>query len=433
MSWAHRFRLRQQVKGSLWLVPMLCAVVGPLLAEATTALDRNVELPAAWNYTASTATTVLSAIVGATVGLTGFVVAFGVLIVQMATQTLSPRYMRLWYRDVLQKAVLGTFLGTITFSYSLLRRVEPDSVPDIGVTLAGLAVTASLILFLLYLNHFIHRLRPVAVAAGVAEAGARVFSERPRAVAEPPERLEPARDPLLCVTATTAGALQAIDQRGLVAAAVAHDCVLALPRAVGDFVTLGTELVDVYGDAPGPSADRIRGMIAIGDERTIEQDPGFALRVLVDIAIRALSPAVNDPTTAVQLLDRVEQLLQLIGTSDLGGRGELRDDSGRVRVVIATPAWEDFLALGVREIRHYGATSAQVTRRLRAVLESLHERVRPEHRPAVAREIQALDAAVEALVPDEAARRFAGRPDRQGIGGTGSARAGFTPTHPLDL
>jgi uncharacterized membrane protein len=113
--------------------------------------------------------------------------------------------------------------------------------------------------------------------------------------------------------------------------------------------------------------------------------------------------------------------MQLIGTSDLRGRGELRDESGRVRVVIATPAWEDYVALGISEIRH-GATSAQVTRRLRAVLENLHDRVRPEHRSAVVREIEALDAAIDARVPAEAERRFARRPDRQGIGGAAAAR-----------
>ena len=98
---------RQRLKGSLWLVPLVCAVAGPLLAELTVAIDARVDAAARWSYSESTASTVLSAIVGAMVGLTGFVVAFGVLVVQMATQTLSPRFMRLWYRDGLQKAVLG--------------------------------------------------------------------------------------------------------------------------------------------------------------------------------------------------------------------------------------------------------------------------------------------------------------------------------------
>ena len=125
-SWAARFRRRQRLKGSLWMVPLICAVAGPVLAGLTIAVDNRVDLPAGWTYSESTASTVLSAIVGAMVGLTGFVVAFGVLIVQMATQTLSPRFMRLWYRDGLQKAVLGTFVGTLTFTLALLQRVGPS-------------------------------------------------------------------------------------------------------------------------------------------------------------------------------------------------------------------------------------------------------------------------------------------------------------------
>src|SRR3954466_12751073 len=176
-SWAARFRRRQRLKGSLWMVPLICALAGPVLAELTIALDSTVDVPSGWTYSESTASTVLSAIVGAMVGLTGFVVAFGVLIVQMATETLSPRFMRLWYRDNLQKAVLGMFVGTLTFALALLRRVGPTSVPEIGVTLAGLAVTVSVVLFLIYLDRFIHRLRPVAVAWLVADAGARVFAQ----------------------------------------------------------------------------------------------------------------------------------------------------------------------------------------------------------------------------------------------------------------
>src|SRR4051812_388678 len=174
-SWAATFARRQRLKGSLWFVPLLCAVAGPLLAELSLALDDAVNVPATWSYSESTASAMLSAIVSAMVGLTGFVVAFGVLVVQMATQTLSPRFMRLWYRDAFQKAVLGMFVGTLTYALTLLRAVGPQSVPDIGVTVAALAVTVSVVLFLAYLDRFVHSVRPVAVAWAVAAAGARVF------------------------------------------------------------------------------------------------------------------------------------------------------------------------------------------------------------------------------------------------------------------
>jgi len=148
MSWATRFEARQFLKGSLWVLPLLGGLLGTGLAQVTLLVDDSVRLPSVWNYSASTASGVLTAIVGAMVALIGFVVTIGVLVVQQTTGTLSPRYMRLWYRDRLQKAVLATFLGTFTFAYSLLRRVEDDHVPDVGVTTAGIAVAASIGLLL---------------------------------------------------------------------------------------------------------------------------------------------------------------------------------------------------------------------------------------------------------------------------------------------
>lgn len=415
-SWAARFARRQRLMGSLWFVPLLCAVAGPLLAELAIAVDSRVEPPAAWTYDASTASTILSAIVGAMVGLTGFVVAFGVLVMQLATQTLSPRFMRLWYRDVVQKAVLGTFVGTLTFALALLRAVSPSSIPDVGVTLAALAVTVSVVLFLVYLDRFVHMLRPVSVCWDVAAAGARVFGELTwDPLTAPAER--PAGEPALVVRSGETGMVQAVDRAGLLAAATRRDCVVVLPLAVGDLVTRGSVLIEVFGAVP-PPAGRLRGLVALGEERTIDQDPAFALRILVDIAIRALSPAVNDPTTAVQVLGPVEDLLLRIGETDLSGGGIMRDAEGTARVFIGVRRWDDLLTLALTEIRDYGITSVQVTRRMRALLERLGARVRPEHRPAIAGQLVALDAALVRVVPDQAVREFASRADLQGIGGS---------------
>ena len=422
-SWAARFKRRQRLKGSLWMIPLACALVAPLLAEFTVLIERQIEPPRGWTYSEATASSLLSAIVGAMVGLTGFVVAFGVLVVQMATQTLSPRFMRLWYRDSLQKAVLGTFVGTLTFALALLRRTGPDSVPDIGVTMSGLAVAVSVVLFLVYLDRFIHRLRPIEVAWLVADAGRRVFLEMQPDDSEMEAPLVAAGTPSLAVRSQGAGAIQAIDDNGLLATAIRHDCLVVLPHAVGDIVPHGEVVVQVYGVAAPPPVERLRGLFVIGEERTIEQDPAFALRILVDIAIRALSPAVNDPTTAVQVLGAIEDLLLVIGESDLRGRGAWRDRDGTLRVLVETRRWEDLLALALTEIREYGATATQVTRRTRALLDRLEARVRPEHRAAVAEHIAALEASVERQVSDPAARAFAIRPDPQGIGGPSPSAA----------
>jgi uncharacterized membrane protein len=224
--------------------------------------------------------------------------------------------MRLWYGQPLQKVVLATFAGTFAFAFANLRWVSNSFVPDVGVTVAGLACSGSLVMLLVYLDSFTHHLRPVAVASLVTRRGGRVLSEAGSVLADAQEAGEPARtdEPVLRVAARKAGALRAVHAAGLVGEARRHDCTLVLTCGVGDFVSPGVTLIEVYGgSAPRPEA--LLGCMAFGVERTIDQDPGFAMRILVDIAIRALSPAVNDPTTAVQVLNHIETLLHALATA----------------------------------------------------------------------------------------------------------------------
>jgi uncharacterized membrane protein len=429
--WATRFELRQYLKGSLWVLPLFGGLLGVLLAQAALWADGATRLPSHWNYSASTASGVLTAIVGAMVALLGYVVTIGVLVVQQATGTLSPRYMRLWYRDGLQKAVLATFAGTFTYAFALLRRVEDDFVPDIGVTVAGVAVAVSLALLLIYLDRFTHNLRPVAVAALVGRSGQEVLTEwtaQVRAGGSEDRDVAAPRPgaPVLQVRAVRAGAMQAVNLGALLAAAERHDCTIVLARTVGDFVTVGTTVIEVHGRTP-PPAPHLRALLAIGRERTIEQDPAFAMRVLVDIAIKALSPAINDPTTAVQVLDHIEAFLEVAVSTELRGRYTLVDRAGVLRVVVPGRGWEDYLQLAVTEIRDYGAGSTQVCRRLRALLDGLLQTVSAERRPAVQDEICRLDAAVEIAFPDARTRAVALGSDRQGIGGRIGERIGDEP------
>ncbi|WP_329312409.1 MULTISPECIES: DUF2254 domain-containing protein [unclassified Streptomyces] len=419
MSWAARFRLRQHAKASLWIVPLIGLLLGALLAEWAAGVDGTDGLPGDWQYSATTASNVLSSVVGAMIALLGFVVTIGVLVIQQATGTLSPRYMRLWYRDRLQKAVLATFTGTFAYSFSLLRKIESDSVPDLGVTLSGVAVSVSLMLLLIYLNRFTHNLRPVAIADLVGRLGAKVVlqgTERIRRSAAAEGASLPSGGPVTRIRCEPGGVLQAFDVAGLVAAAVRHDCVLVTAHQVGDFVPPGTTLVEVHGPTR-PDPRRVAGLFALGTERTIEQDPAFALRILVDIAIRALSPAVNDPTTAVQVLNHIDTFLHVVGQARLGARYVLADSQGRPRLVVPGRGWEDYLQLAVTEIREYGATSPQVCRRLRAMLEGLLESQPPEHLPALRAELALLDDSVRRTFADPARRAAANTTDRQGLGG----------------
>ncbi|MEV5231319.1 DUF2254 domain-containing protein [Streptomyces pseudogriseolus] len=432
-TWSFRFRLGQYVRTSLWILPVLGLVLGALLGEAALALDDMVGIPTGWRYTAATATGVLTAIVGAMVALLGFVVTIGVLVVQQATGTLSPRYMRLWYRNRLQKAVLSLFAGTFAFAFTLLRRIGPDTVPDLGVTLAGLAVAVSLLMLLVYLNRFVHDLRPVAVADRVRRTGLRVLGTSVQAQGRCSllgEETHAGRGtPAELVRSADGGAFQGTDVAGLVRFAARHNCVLVVAHRVGDFVPPGGVLLEVHGEPrTPPEPRRLAGMVALGAERTVEQDPAFALRVLADIAARALSSAVNDPTTAVQVLNHVDAFLHAVGRSELRGRHVLGDSDGVPRVVVPGRSWEEYLELGVTEVREYGIGSLQVCRRLRALLDGLLEGVPPERRPAVRRQLALLDTAVEREFPDAVRRSLARTGDRQGIGG-GSPSPDALPRH----
>jgi uncharacterized membrane protein len=424
VSWSTGFRIRQYLRGSLWVLPLLGGVLGVLLGSLDELVDKAVHLPEIWTYSASTASTVLAAIVGAMAALTGFVVTVTVLVVQMATGTFSARYMRLWYRDRMLKALLALLVGTLAFAFALLRRVESSFVPNLGVTIAGLLLVTCLLLFLVFLDRFLHRLRPVAVAVLVADYVRRDFERQEAALAAQPDifwgTYEDGPDPpSLVVLSASAGAIQAVDVGGLISWAREHHCLVVVRRMIGDFVPAGAKLIESYG-APAPDSrteTRLRGMVVLGAERTIEQDPAFGVRIMVDIADKALSAAINDPTTAVQVLNHLGDVLGVIGRLDLSRSRWDPAQGTQTGLVIPARSWEDYLTLGVTEIREYGSSSIQVMRRMRAMLEELREQVRPEHRPAVEDELARLDAAVARAFGDSVDLDRAGTADAQGLGG----------------
>jgi uncharacterized membrane protein len=424
VSWATRFRLRQYVTGSLWVLPLLGAVLGVALGSADVLVDKAAHLPAEFTYSSSTASTVLSSIVGGAAALTGFVVTVTVLVVQMATQTFSARYMRLWYRDRVLKALLTLLIGTLSFSFTLLRHVEQSFVPDLGTSIAGLLLLLDLILFVIFLDRALHRLRPVAVAALVSDYLHRDFERLTATLAAPGIFWgRPGRDgepPLLVARAERHGAIQAIDVAGLHGWAQRHERLVVVGHAVGDFVPARAVLVEVYGVGEADERDeaRLRRMVVLGAERTIEQDPAFAIRIMVDIADKALSAAINDPTTAVQVLNYLGESLRMIGTVDTSeSRFEGRRTSGRAGLVIPVRGWEDYLALAVTEIREYGASSIQVMRRMRSMLEELLEELPERRRTAVRDELDRLDATVARSFAESVDLDRARTADPQGMGG----------------
>jgi uncharacterized membrane protein len=215
------------------------------------------------------------------------------------------------------------------------------------------------------------------------------------------------------------GVVMAFSVAALVRLARDADAVVELVPQVGDFVAVGAPLFRVRGGKRPIPADALQACVAMGAERTLDQDPRFAFRILVDIAIRALSPAINDPTTAVLALDQIHHLLLGVGRRRLDD-GRVRDRDGALRLVYGTPEWSDYVVLAVSEIRQYGTGSLQVDRRLRALLDHLIEVLPESRRPALRDELGLLERAVRRGFRDEEDCKRAGIGDYQGVGGSDS-------------
>jgi uncharacterized membrane protein len=198
--------------------------------------------------------------------------------------------------------------------------------------------------------------------------------------------------------------------------AVKSDGVIEVVPQVGDFVAVDEPLFNLYDGAALLDDRDLRGLVAFGPERTIEQDPTFACRIIVDIALKALSSAINDPTTAILAMDQLHRLLRTVGKRNLRN-DEVLDGSGKLRVIFRTPNWEDFVHLAFTEIRYCGANSIQVARRMRAMIENLVNTL-PAHRHAsLHQELALLDRAIAGHFATDEDLALARIPDSQGLGG----------------
>ncbi|WP_159048752.1 DUF2254 family protein, partial [Streptomyces sp. NRRL F-4489] len=210
------------------------------------------------------------------------------------------------------------------------------------------------------------------------------------------------------------GVVRDVHVARLVGVARRQGVVLRLIPKIGDFVMPGTPMLAVHGGA-APSRRALRYTVSVGVERTFHHDLGLGLRQLSDIALRALSPAVNDPTTAVQCLDRIVQILAVVAKRPLGTVHHL-DRRGAVRLVRNVPGWAELVDLGLTEIRGVAARSPQVTRRMLAGIDDLLGLVPAERREPLERHRGLLAGAVAEAADSAEDGRFALRPDRQGIG-----------------
>jgi uncharacterized membrane protein len=420
MTWLQRYRVRHYVRNSVWLGPVLAIGVALVVVRVSHALDDAL----GWRIDIDVDTTrsVLGTLAGSMFTFVVFVASSLLLVLQLASAQLTPRIIASMFRDRVTKLTLSVFVFTFTFALGTMIRID-DSVPRVTALIAGYGCLVSLGAFLYLVDHVGKMLRPSGVFGSIATQAHGVISQvYPRKIGDAPDiGPEPDDDaderPARTVTSRRPGVVLAFDRAGLVALAARHDCVIEMAPQVGNFVAPGDPLFLVRG-GDAFDADTLRQSIELGAERTLEQDPAFAFRVIVDIASKGLSPAINDPTTAVLAIDRIHHLLRHVGKRRLDN-ARVRDAQGKVRLLYRTPNWEDFVVLAVTEIRHFGASSIQVARRLRAMLEDLLRTLPPERGDALRRELRLLAGSVEEHFPVPEDRALAEISDAQGMGGAG--------------
>lgn len=368
----------ERLRSAIWPVPAAMAVAAMILSAITLALDHARPDDAGtslflYGGDAESARSLLGAIASALLTFTGLVFSVTMLVLQLASSQLSPRVMRTFLQDRGNQVVLGVFVGTLVYAMLILRAVRspPEPfVPGLSIWIALLLLLGSVAAFIYYIHHMANAIRATQVmdrVVGETEAAIRArYPDPVEMQASIPEA--PRSAPTRVVRAGRSGSLEAVDIERLVTLATDAGVALEVTPRLGVWVAAGSPVIRVWGGGGGLDDEHLLEALSIVTERTVAGDPGFGIRQLVDVALRALSPGINDPTTAIQSIDRIHSLLR-----DLLGRAipdrRILDDSGRVTV--HPPTWGELVGEAVDELERAAADLPRVRQRIAGMLDDL--------------------------------------------------------------
>jgi len=365
-----------------------------------------------------------SSIASGMMALTGIVFSLTFLMVQFSATAYSPRLVLWIARDPVLSHALGIFTATFLYAIAALSWLDRGNSRKVLLLNALIVVSlllASVGMFIALIQRIGH-LQINRMLLFTGNQGRQVIENlyevlTPFSVVTQPGHFARPRPAQTMLHEGRPLYLQAVNVKRLVQLAKRHDGRIDVVTAVGDTALEGTPLLHVAGARYPIPETELRKALELGEERTFEQDPKYAIRLLVDIAIRALSPAINDPTTAVQALDQIGDLLLRLGRRQLE-IGSFHDDSGRIRLTIPFPSWDDFLHLGFEEVLFCGARSVQVMRRMKALAADLLSVLPSRRHEGVKYWQQRLETSIGRSFEDTEEKLSASVEDRQGLGMT---------------
>ncbi|MBX7267687.1 DUF2254 domain-containing protein [Micromonospora sp. Llam7] len=381
-----------EIRESFWLVPATFALGAVMAAFGLSVLELQLDLPVEGILPSGPAgaRSLLSSIITAMISFTALVFSITVVALQLASSQYSPRVLRTFLQDRIIQATLGTFVATFLFAMVVLAALpaqDAEGLPELSLAVSISLVLASTGTFIYYLHHITTVMRVSHIIAAIGAQTRRSITGLP-----PPDESRAAVPGAVTQTvpAPKAGMISNVDLALLALLAREYDCAFTLAPAPGDFVVEGAPLVRVHQIAGGRArrvpVERVNQGVTIGVERTPGQDVGFGFRQLADVAERALSPSVNDVTTAVRAVQETHDLLRRLATRP-DPVHVVRDDDGTPRVRFNGVRYDVLLAVVVDDIRLVSAQQPRVTRLLEAVLRDLATVALPAHQTAIRRRL----------------------------------------------
>lgn len=412
------------LRTKLWLIPMAYAV-GTMLAGFVIPRLEAYYLPVHQTaITTAAAQTYLGTVASGMMALTGIVFSIAFVMVQFSAVAYSPRLVAELGRDPTLFHAMGVFIATFLYSLATILWTDREGsgqVPYYSIRIVLALLFVSMVMF----ARLVQRVADLQIGNVLQFIGTRgrdalkdLFPSATKLALDAPVASPPDLGVATQVLRydDSPRSIATLDIPALVRLARSAGATIVLECAVGDTLVKDATVLRVHGAAVTLPAAALLKPLRLARERTFEQDPKYPLRLLVDIAIRALSPAVNDPTTAVQALDQIEDLLRRLATHRLDA-GYANDEDGILRVIYQMPTWQDYLSLAFDEIRQFGATSVQVMRRLRSALVGLAETAgTPARVLEVVEYLNHLNIVVDQSQLDPADRLMVRREDRQGLG-----------------
>jgi uncharacterized membrane protein len=420
------FRLRIRLASAMWVPVLVANLAAVVLGIGMPILDEALGDERALPLSLASAQAIFEALAGGMITFTGIVFSAVFVAAQIQTSSYSPRLAARLRRDPI--VIAGLALPTATAIYSLfaLAAIGRQTNAAGQNFLPTGTVVCGLLLALITLGAFVALVQRAFESTQIGGI-LRTLMRRGYAVIEDVHPRDAPHSDAVAPPHADVGTTEirhrgppaviaAVDRAALVRLASQTGGFVTVVPGVGEYITPGRAVLRIAGAQTDADPALARRVFVLARQRTIDQDPAFALRMLVDVGIRALSPAVNDPTTAVQALDRIEALLTELALRHPGS-SVLVDDDGTPRAVIRAPRWAAYMELGLMEIRRYGATSPQIVRRLNALYDHLGEVADDSEQPRIALERRLLSRALVDAFPDSDERAIVEQSDRLGLGG----------------